>query len=60
MTQYTTRHLVGREVRVLDSGPKPAGQSAVAVDLGGLPSGLYTYRLLAGGQAATQRLAVVE
>ena len=52
--------VLGREVRLLDSGPKPAGQSAVAVDLGGLPSGLYTYRLLAGGQAATQRLAVVE
>ena len=51
--------VLGREVRLLDAGARPAGDHAIAVDLAGLPGGVYTYRLQAGGQVVTRRAVVV-
>jgi hypothetical protein len=40
--------LLGRAVRVVDSGLQAAGRHETFFDASGLPSGLYTYRLSAG------------
>jgi hypothetical protein len=63
----TVYDLLGREVRVLQDGPLPAGQYAVRFEAGGLASGVYLYRLQArpledgqaGGTAETRRLVLI-
>jgi hypothetical protein len=51
--------LLGRRVRILESGPVPAGRSEIRADVSGLPSGTYFLRLKADGRVQTKRLTVV-
>lgn len=50
---------LGQQVRLLEDGFQVAGEHAVAFDADSLPSGLYLYRLEAGGQTLTRRMLVV-
>jgi hypothetical protein len=50
---------LGRQVRELASGTKPAGTHEVSFDAGGLPSGTYLYRFEAGDFVVTKRMVVV-
>jgi hypothetical protein len=52
--------LLGREVAVLVNGMMAAGAHSVAFDAAGLPSGLYMYKLEAGGQSMTRRMTLVK
>ncbi|WP_420454654.1 T9SS type A sorting domain-containing protein [Rubrivirga sp.] len=49
----------GRQVAVVAEGTRAAGAHEVSADLGGLASGVYVVRLVAGGEVATARIAVV-
>jgi hypothetical protein len=49
----------GREVAVLDGGHRGSGEHVVRVDVSGLTSGVYHYRLEAGGRMITRSLYVV-
>ena len=53
--------LLGREVRSvrLDGRGMAAGRHETALDVSGLPSGMYLLRLEAGGRAATRKVTVV-
>ncbi len=51
--------MLGREVAVLVDELKPAGHYDYTFDAGGLPSGLYFYRLLAGSHSETKRMMLV-
>lgn len=48
-TKLAIYDLLGREVAVLADGVYPAGRHSVRFDAGSLPSGMYLYRLEAGG-----------
>ncbi|NNE47188.1 MAG: T9SS type A sorting domain-containing protein [Rhodothermales bacterium] len=50
--------VLGRRVRVLASGTKPAGRYDVSFDAAGLPTGIYLYRLQAGDYVETRRMVV--
>lgn len=50
---------LGREVRTLDLGARPAGDGAATVALDGLAPGVYMVHLAAGDAAATARVSVV-
>lgn len=50
---------LGREVAVLAAGRYGAGRHEVAVEAGALPSGVYTWRLDAGGTVATGRVTLM-
>jgi hypothetical protein len=52
--------LFGREVAVLVNGRKEPGQYRARFDATGLSSGVYLYRLEAGGQQLTKRLAFIK
>lgn len=52
--------LLGREVATLVSGELPAGEHRVRWRAGGLPSGVYLYRLETAEQTATRRLLVLK
>ncbi len=52
--------LLGREVAVLVNGALPAGAHSVTFDAAGLPSGVYMYKLEAGGQSMTRRMTLVK
>ena len=49
----------GRSVAVLADGMRAAGRHSVRFEAGGLPSGLYAYRLQVGGEAIARRMALV-
>ncbi len=56
--------LAGRRVRVLTSGPRPAGPASVAWDLGDergtrVRSGVYLVRAHAAGAEAVRRVVVL-
>lgn len=51
--------MLGREVATLVDGRVSAGSHEVGFDAAGLTSGLYTYRLQAGGSVRTQRMALI-
>jgi hypothetical protein len=51
--------LLGREVSVLAEGRRDAGAHEVEFDASGHPSGVYFYRLQAGGTVATKRLLLL-
>ena len=50
---------LGRRVAALDAGPRAAGAHEAALDLSGLPSGVYVVRLAAGPQADAVRVTVL-
>ncbi len=50
----------GRLVRVLQSGVHDRGEGSVRVDVSGLASGVYHYRLTAGGSVLDRTLTVVK
>ena len=50
---------LGRLVRVLDSGIRAAGTHEVQVEAGGLPGGVYVYRLQAGGMAVSRTMTLL-
>jgi hypothetical protein len=50
---------VGRLVRVLEAGVRESGEHGVSVDVRDLPSGVYHYRLSAGGHVLDRSLRVV-
>ena len=49
----------GRLVRVLDQGAREMGEQKITVDVNGLGSGVYHYRLVANGQTLTRTMTVV-
>ena len=59
-TSLKVYDLLGREVAVLVNGALPAGAHSVAFDAAGLPSGVYMYKLEAGGQSMTRRMTLVK
>lgn len=52
--------LLGKRLRVLEKGFKPAGEHEVTFDAGGLPSGLYFYTLTADNFTQTRKMVVVK
>ena len=50
---------LGRQVRTLVDGRRPAGEHQASLQASGLPPGLYVVRLTASGQTATRRLVRV-
>ena len=52
--------MLGKEVRTLVNENKPAGIYGITFDATGLPSGLYFYRLQAGGQTITRKMLLVK
>ena len=51
--------LTGRQLRILARGLHPAGTHEVRLVPGGLPSGVYFCRLIAGGFTQTRRVALL-
>ena len=49
----------GRSVSVLADGMRPTGSHSVRFDANGLPSGLYVYRLQAGGKTITNKMTLI-
>jgi hypothetical protein len=52
--------LLGREVAVLVNGPVAAGSQFVNFDASALSSGVYMYRLTAGGQTLTRKMTLMK
>lgn len=52
--------ILGREVRILVSGDKPAGTHRLTFNAGALPSGVYFYRLTAGTFAQTDKFVLIK
>lgn len=52
--------LLGREVAVLVDGVMPAGSHTVNFDASNITSGVYIYKLEAGGQIMTRRMTLVK
>lgn len=58
--RLTIHDLLGRTVATLVNGAKPAGSYSVRWDASYLPSGIYLYRLEAGGYSQTKKLVLVK
>ena len=56
----TVTDLLGRDVRVLARGTKPAGRFEVSFDGTDFPSGIYLYRLEAGDFVETKTMVIVK
>jgi hypothetical protein len=52
--------MLGREVAVLVNGTMPAGSHTATFDASHLTSGVYVYKLEAGGQVMTKRMTLVK
>lgn len=52
--------VLGRHVTTLVDGPRPAGTGTATFRADGLPSGLYFYRLEAGGRTVTRRMLLAK
>ncbi len=59
-TRLTVYDVVGREVAVLVNGVMPAGAHSVSFDASNLSSGVYLYKLEAGGQVLTRRMTLMK
>lgn len=57
--RLTVYDVLGREVAVLVDGWMPAGRHSVTFDASDLPSGVYLYRLVAGGQTLQRKLTLI-
>lgn len=51
---------LGQQIRVLESGLKPAGSHSVSISLGDLPSGVYFYTLESGTFRQTRKLVLMK
>ncbi|WP_456429450.1 T9SS type A sorting domain-containing protein [Rhodocaloribacter sp.] len=58
--RLTVFDALGREIRVLVDGDRPAGEHTATFDAGALPSGLYFYRIEAGAFAETRTMMLVK
>jgi hypothetical protein len=56
--RLSVSNLLGQTVRVLVDGQQAAGEYQVRVDMTGLPSGLYLYRLEAGPYSVTRTMTL--
>ena len=52
--------LLGRSVATLVNQPMEAGEHTVRFDAGQLPSGMYIYRMTAGGQSFTKTMRLIK
>ena len=52
-------NLLGKEIAVLVDGVKDPGRYSFSLHAGNLPSGVYFYRMIAGGMVQTRRMMVV-
>lgn len=59
-TRLTVYDILGREVAVLVDGVMPVGHHRVTFDASALPSGIYLYRLEAGGEIIQRKMTVVK
>jgi PKD repeat protein len=57
--RVTLYDALGRQMVVVADARRPAGRHEVAVQVSGLPSGVYVVRAEAGGRSVTQTLTVV-
>jgi len=53
-------NILGQQVRILYDGRLEAGNHAIDFDAGGLPSGIYFYRLSHDGGALTRKMMLVK
>ena len=60
VTRLTVYDVVGREVAVLVNGVMSAGAHSVSFDASNLSSGVYLYKLEAGGQVLTKRMTLMK
>jgi hypothetical protein len=60
VTRLTVYDVVGREVAVLVDGVMSAGAHSVTFDASNLSSGVYLYKLEAGGQVLTKRMTLMK
>ena len=57
--KLTVYDVLGRRVATLIDGIRQAGEQTIRFDASSLPSGMYLYRLEAGGTQLTQRITLV-
>jgi hypothetical protein len=55
----TVHDVLGRQVRVVGRGRLSAGDTALPLDAGSLPAGVYVVRAVVDGAAVTQRITVL-
>jgi hypothetical protein len=60
VTRLTVYDVLGREVAVLVNGTLAAGSHSVTFDASNLTSGVYMYKLEAGGMSQTKRMTLVK
>ena len=60
VARLTVYDLLGREVAVLVNGTMPAGSHSIAFDASNLTSGVYIYKLEAGGHVMTKRMTLLK
>ncbi|MFB3132884.1 MAG: T9SS type A sorting domain-containing protein, partial [Rhodothermales bacterium] len=56
----TVYNMLGQKVAMLVDSPLVVGQYRVTFDAGGLSTGVYYYRLEAGGQVRTQKMILLK
>jgi hypothetical protein len=59
-TRLAIYDVLGREVAVLIDGQLAAGSHSVTFDASNLTSGVYLYKLEAGGMSQTKRMTLVK
>lgn len=60
VTRLTVYDILGREIAVLVDGVMPAGSQSVTFDATNITSGVYLYKLEAGGMTQVRRMVVVK
>jgi hypothetical protein len=60
VTRLTVYDILGREVAVLVNETLPAGSHSVNFDASNLTSGVYVYKLEAGGEVQTRRMTLLK
>lgn len=60
VTRLTVYDILGREITVLVNGPMSAGSHSVSFDASNLTSGVYVYKLEAGGEILTKRMTLLK
>ncbi len=58
--RLTVHDLLGRQIDVLDSGFRSAGEHAITWDASAMPSGMYLYRLETAGHAVTRTMVLMK